>query len=88
MSVKIVQTEGNAANVVNLAYELMVSSGTDIYEEGVQETYYLDEYDIAIKQPVPPPRGTDPGGPAGRWGRARAEGWRWGRAGDRGRRGR
>ena len=38
------------ANVVNLAYELMVSSGTDIYEEGVQETYYLDEYDIAIKQ--------------------------------------
>ena len=50
VSVKIVQTEGNAANVVNLAYELMVSSGTDIYEEGVQETYYLDEYDIAIKQ--------------------------------------
>lgn len=50
VTVKIVQTEGNAADVVDLAYELMVSSGTDFYEDGVQETHYFDEYDIAVKQ--------------------------------------
>lgn len=50
VTVKIAQTEGNAADVVDLAYELMVSSGTDFYEDGVQETHYFDEYDIAVKQ--------------------------------------
>ena len=50
VTVKIVQTEGNAADVVDLAYERMASSGTDFYEDGVQETHYFDEYDIAVRQ--------------------------------------
>lgn len=50
VTVKIAQTEGNAADVVELAYELMASAGTDFYEDGVYETHYFDEYDIAVKQ--------------------------------------
>ena len=50
VSVSLAQTDGNAQTVVDLAYELMESSGYDIYEEGVQETTYMEEYDIAVKQ--------------------------------------
>lgn len=50
VTVKIAQTEGNAADVVELAYELMASAGTDFYEDGVYETHYFDAYDIAVKQ--------------------------------------
>ena len=50
VTVKIAQTEGDARDVVELAYELMAESGTDFFEDGVQDTYYFDEYDIAVKQ--------------------------------------
>lgn len=50
MTVTLAQTTGNAQTVVDLAYGLMGSSGCDIYEEGIQETTCLEEYDIAVKQ--------------------------------------
>ncbi len=50
VTVTIALSEGDARDVVDEAYALMVSSGLDIYEEGVQETHYFDEYDIAVKQ--------------------------------------
>ena len=50
VTVKIAQTDGDARDVVDQAYELMAESGTDFYEDGVQDTYYFDEYDIAVKQ--------------------------------------
>lgn len=50
VTVSIAQTGGNAQDVVDLAYEQMASSGADFYEDGVQDTYYFDEYDIAVKQ--------------------------------------
>lgn len=50
VAVTLTQTTGNAQTVVDLAYGLMGSSGCDIYEEGIQETTYMEEYDIAVKQ--------------------------------------
>lgn len=50
VSVKIAETEGNASDVVELAYERMASAGTDFYEDGVYETHYFEDYDIAVKQ--------------------------------------
>lgn len=50
VTVRIAESEGNAADVVERAYEQLVSAGTDIYEEGVYETHYFDDYDIAVKQ--------------------------------------
>ena len=50
VTVKVVQSDGNAENVVNLAYELLVSAGADLYDEAVYDTYYFDEYDVAVKQ--------------------------------------
>lgn len=50
VTVKVVQSGGTAEDVVNLAYELLVSSGTDLYEDAVYDTYYFEEYDVAVKQ--------------------------------------
>lgn len=48
VTVTIAQTDGNAADVVELAYAQLESSGTDIYS--ASETEYVEDYDIAIKQ--------------------------------------
>ncbi len=50
VTAKIVQSGGNAQDVLNLAYDLLVSSGTDLYEDAVYDTYYFEEYDVAVKQ--------------------------------------
>ncbi len=50
VTVRIAQTQGDARDVVDQAYELLAASGADIYEEGVQDTQYFEEYDIAVKQ--------------------------------------
>lgn len=50
VTVKIAQTQGDARDVVDQAYELLAASGADIYQEGVQDTHYFEEYDIAVKQ--------------------------------------
>ncbi len=46
----ITASDGNAEAVVDQAYEAMAASGLDIYEDGVTETVYFEEYDIAVKQ--------------------------------------
>lgn len=50
VAVTLTGTTGNAQTVVDLAYGLMGASGYDIYEEGTQDTTYIEEYDIAVKQ--------------------------------------
>lgn len=46
----IMESEKNARDIVDEAYDALVSSGLDIYEGGVEETQYNEEYDIACKQ--------------------------------------
>lgn len=41
---------GSAEAVVDQAYEAMKNAGADIYEDGVSDTTYFEEYDIAVKQ--------------------------------------
>lgn len=40
----------NARDVVDQAYAVLEASGVDIYPEGVSDTTYFEEYDIAVKQ--------------------------------------
>lgn len=50
VTVKIAPSDGNAQDVVEQAYEQLASSGADLYEEAVYDTYYFEEYDVAVKQ--------------------------------------
>ncbi len=50
VTVKVVESGGNAADVVEQAYEQLADAGTDFYEDGVYESHYFQEYDIAVKQ--------------------------------------
>ncbi len=46
----IAPSEENAQAVVDRAYEALAASGADIFEDGVYETMYWEEYDIACKE--------------------------------------
>lgn len=50
VTVTIAQSEGDAASVVEQAYDDLTASGADIHDDGVSETHYFEEYDIAVKQ--------------------------------------
>ncbi|MCI8915883.1 MAG: hypothetical protein HFF26_04330 [Oscillospiraceae bacterium] len=50
VEVTIAQSDGNAVDVVDSAYQAMVDAGMDIYEDGVTDTQYFEEYDVAVKQ--------------------------------------
>lgn len=50
VSVAIAQSDGDAESVVDQAYEALAASGVEMYEDGVYETHYFEEYDIAVKQ--------------------------------------
>lgn len=43
-------SQGNAQAVVDEEYQKLVDAGVDFYPDGVAETHYVEEYDIAIKQ--------------------------------------
>lgn len=60
VSVTFAATEGDARTVVDQAYEALAASGVELYQEGVGETQYAEEYDIAYKQAAYFESGTAP----------------------------
>lgn len=50
VTVTMTYTDGSAADVVDEAYETLIDSGVYTYEEGIGETQYEEDYDIAYKQ--------------------------------------
>lgn len=50
VSVTITPSAGDARDVVEAAYEEMAASGLEIVAEGVTETFFLEEEDVAAKQ--------------------------------------
>lgn len=50
VDVTIMPSEGNARDVVDAMFDAFAASGADIYEDGVAETEYNEEYGIAVKQ--------------------------------------
>lgn len=53
MEVTVTVSAGESASeVVDQAYAALEASGTDLYPDGVSDTTYFEEYDIAVKQVV------------------------------------
>lgn len=52
VSVTMFQSGESAQAVVDRAYQELVDSGVDIYEEGVYDSVYVEEYDAAYQQLV------------------------------------
>ena len=50
VSVTVTPSAGDARDVVEAAYEEMAASGLEIVAEGVTETFFLEEEDVAAKQ--------------------------------------
>lgn len=50
VQVTMTHTDGDARNVVDGAFEALAASGVELYEDGVSETFYEEDYDIAYKQ--------------------------------------
>ena len=50
VTVTMAYTDGNAADVVDEAADALINSGVYTYEEGIGETQYVEDYDIAYKQ--------------------------------------
>ena len=51
MEVTVTIAAGESArDVVDQAYAALESSGVDLYSQGVSDTTYFEEYDIAVKQ--------------------------------------
>ena len=50
VEITIIPTEGNARDAVDAMFDAFAASGADIYEDGVAETEYSEEYGIAVKQ--------------------------------------
>lgn len=50
VEIAILPTEGDARDAVAAMYDAFAASGADIYEDGVSETEFSEEYGVAVKQ--------------------------------------
>lgn len=50
VSVTVTAVEGDARDAVAAAFDAFVASGADLYEEGVYDTEFSEEYGVAVKQ--------------------------------------
>ena len=50
VEISIVPTEGDARDAVAAMYDAFAASGADLYEDGVAETEFSEEYGVAVKQ--------------------------------------
>ncbi len=50
IEISIVPTEGDARDAVATMYDAFAASGADLYENGISETEFSEEYGVAVKQ--------------------------------------
>ncbi len=50
VSISVTATEGDARGAVAAAFDAFAASGADLYEDGVYDTEFSEEYGVAVKQ--------------------------------------